>query len=152
MAVFLKRILPHHGLLWQSILMAILGVLLFMIQPLDFAFDDIVDDLPDRHAGVNPDGDRGRNLERPEAAEADVTLSSRSMDVDAESSRRRLSFEEGDMLVCLSVFECRAEVELPRLEHEAFLGDLEVADLVVLLRVDHAIDILGEMLGEVYVV
>lgn len=123
-----------------------------MVEALYFAVDDVVDDLPDRHAGVDAYWLGRRNFQRPESAEADIAFSSRSVDVDTESPGRGFTFEEGDMLVSFSIFKSGAKIELSRLEDEAFFWDLEVANLVVLLCVQHVVDVLGEMLGEMHVV
>ena len=83
---------------------------LFVVHGFYVALDVEVDELADRHGGVDAHGLRNRNFERPVIAETDVTFACGSMDINSQTPDTGLTFEKGNVLVRLGVLEGRAEI------------------------------------------
>ena len=86
----------------------------------DVARDLVVEDLADRHAGVDADRLDGEHFERPVAAEADVAEAGRHVDEQAQPADRRAAFDLRHEVVRLGPLDGAAEVELVRAEHQPF--------------------------------
>src|SRR3989304_7755410 len=106
------KILPHHGFHRLNAALVILGSFLAGIGNLDFPGNLEIDQLSDRHSGINANGLPYGDFQRPGIAEADISLSCRGMDIDSKPSDAAFPFQKGNMAVCFGVFLRYAEVQL----------------------------------------
>ena len=119
---------------------------------LDVSLHAEVDQLADRHTGVDPDRVGAADFQRPVVTEADVALTGRGVDVDAEAADGTLTLQEGHAAVGLGVLQRHAEVEGIGVQQEAPFRDHVVDDLVVRPGIEDVVLIAGDVLAEVDVV
>ena len=87
------------------------------------AVDVVVEDLANRHAGINPHRLHGKHLQRPIAAEADVAEARRYVDEQPQPTDRRAPFDHRHQAAGLRALDGAAQVEEVRVEHEPLVGN-----------------------------
>ena len=98
--------------------MSLLCWYLSLAYSVNVARDLVIEDLADRHAGIDAHRLHGEHLQRPVAAEADVAEAGRHVDEQPQPADRRAAFDHRHQVVRLGPFDRAAQIELVRVEHE----------------------------------
>ena len=99
--------------------------------------DLVVEDLADRHAGIDSHRLHGEHLERPVAAEADVAEAGRHVHEQSQPADRRAAFDLRHQVVRHRPLDRAAQVELVRTEHQPLRRNLDPPHAVGLGHVEH---------------
>ena len=132
--------------------MAVFGIALLVVLDLDLAIYREIDQLTDRHALIDLYGLLYGNFQGPVAAETDVSLAGRGVDVDAEPAGARLALQEGHMGMGFGVFKRYTEVEDMRVEDKSLVRYFESLDGVMLPGVEDMLLIGGQGATQVYII
>src|SRR4030095_1386362 len=101
-----KLVLPHHTLNWLFWLSIVFGVFLFVVFNFYFPLNREVNELSNRHSSIYFNRLFYGNFQRPVSAKTNVTFAGCRMDVDAQSSRGRLTFQERNVGMCFRILHC----------------------------------------------
>ena len=126
-----RELLEQQARLDVAVVLVLAGVLV------DLARDLVIEDLADRHAGIDSHRLHGEHLERPVAAEADVAEAGRHVHEQPQPADRRPALDLRHQVVRHGPLGRAAQVELVRAEHQPLVRNLDPPHAVGLGHVEH---------------